>query len=182
MHRLVQQQSSAKTIKFYEMFHFDLIIYEMRDFDDTICIIHFMNEFTHYSWVFSLHDYRKKTLMFVFKSLINKCNRSEIAINSKIRIIRSSQKMSINKHLEDWIINQKIIWDWSTKNILEQNDKSKRFDVLLIEKARCIREHVKLSKNLFFECYMIVEHLMNRILNQILNWDSSLIRMQKMIN
>ncbi len=52
----------------------------------------------------------------------------------------------------------------------------------MIEKARCIREHVKLSKNLFLECYLIVEHLMNRILNQILNWESSLICMQKLIN
>jgi hypothetical protein len=35
MHQLVQRQSSARVIKSYEMLHFDLIIYEMRDFDDT---------------------------------------------------------------------------------------------------------------------------------------------------
>jgi hypothetical protein len=52
----------------------------------------------------------------------------------------------------------------------------------LTEKARCIREHAKLSKNLFFECYLAAEHLMNRILNQTLNWESSLIRIQKLIN
>ncbi len=182
MHRLVQKQSSARAIKLYEMLHFDLIIYEIKDFDDTICIAHFTNEFTHYSWVFSLNDHREKTLMFVFKDQINRCDRSDITIDSMIWIIRTNQETSIDKRLEDWIINQKIIWNWSAKNILEQNDKSKRFDALLIEKARCIREHAKLFENLFSECYMIAKHLMNRTSNQILNWESSLIRMQKLIN
>jgi hypothetical protein len=140
MHRLMQKTSTAKITKSYEMLHFDLIIYEIRNFNDTICIAHFTNEFTHYSWVFSLTNHREKTLMLVFKSLINRCDRSDIAINSMIRIIRTNQETSINKRLENWIINQKIIWNWSIKNILEQNDKSKRYEALLIEKARCIRE------------------------------------------
>jgi hypothetical protein len=182
MHRLVQKQSAARAIKLYEMLHFDLIIYEIRRFDEIICIAHFTDEFTHYSWVFSLNDHREKTLMPVFKGLINKCDRSGIAIDSMIRIIRTSQETSINKRLENWIINQEIIWDWSAKNILEQNDISKRYEALLIEKARCIREHAKLSEDLFSECYLTAEHLMNRTLNQTLNWESSLIRMQKLIN
>jgi hypothetical protein len=182
MHRLMQKQSSARAIKFYEMLYFDLIIYKIKRFDEIICIAHFTNEFTHYSWVFSLTNPREKTLMLVFKDLINRYDWSDIIINLMIRIIQTNQETSINKRLENWIINQKIIWDWSVKNILEQNDKSKRFDALLIEKAWCIREHAKLPENLFSECYMIVEHLMNRTLNQILNWDSSLIRLNKLIN
>jgi hypothetical protein len=172
MHRLVQKQSSARAIKLYEMLHFDLIIYEIKRFDEIICITHFTNELTHYSWIFSLTNHREKTLMLIFKDLINRCDRSDIAIDSMIRIIRTNQETSINKRLENWIINQKIIWDWSAKNILEQNDISKRYEALLIEKAKCIREHVKLSENLFFECYLIAEHLINRILNQTLNWES----------
>ncbi len=80
-----------------------------------------------------------------------------------IKIIRSDQETSIEQRLEDWIIDQKIIWDWSVKNTLEQNGKSKRFGVLLIEKAKCIREHAKLLEDLFSECYLIAEHLLNRI-------------------
>jgi hypothetical protein len=38
MHRLVQKQSTARAIKLYEMLHFDLTIYEIRRFDETICI------------------------------------------------------------------------------------------------------------------------------------------------
>jgi hypothetical protein len=182
MHRLVQKQLTARVIKFYEMLHFDLIIYEIKNFDEIICIAHFIDEFTHYSWVFSLMNHREKTLMFVFKNLINRCDRSNITINSMIRIIRTSQETSIDKRLENWIIYQKIIWNWSAKNTFEQNDISKRYEVLLIEKARCIREHAKLSEDLFLECYLIAEHLMNRTLNQILNWKSSLIQMQKLIN
>jgi hypothetical protein len=37
---------------------------------------------------------------------------------------------------------QEINWDWSTKNIFEQNEKSERFDDMLIEKAKCIKKHV----------------------------------------
>jgi hypothetical protein len=47
MHRLVQKQSSARAIKLYEMLHFDLIIYEIRRFDEIICIAHFTDEFIH---------------------------------------------------------------------------------------------------------------------------------------
>jgi hypothetical protein len=109
MHRLVQKASSARITKSYEMLHFDLIIYNMRRFDETICIAHSTNEFTHYSWIFSLTNHREKTLVFVFKNLINRCDESDITINSMMRIIRSNQKTSINKHLENLIINQKII-------------------------------------------------------------------------
>jgi hypothetical protein len=86
MHRLMQKQSSARAIKLYEMLHFDLIIYEIKKFDEIICIAHFIDEFTHYSWVFSFTNHREKTLMLVFKSLINRCDRSDIAIDSMIRI------------------------------------------------------------------------------------------------
>jgi hypothetical protein len=109
MHRLMQKSSSARIIKFYEMLHFDLIIYEIRKFDEIIYIAHFTNEFIHCSWVFSLTNHREKTLMFVFKDLINRCDWSNITINSMIWIIRTNQKTSIDKRLENWFIDQKII-------------------------------------------------------------------------
>jgi hypothetical protein len=76
---------------------------------------------------------------------------------------------------------QEISWDWSTKNTLEQNEKSERFDELLIEKARCIREHAKLSKDFYSECYLVAAHILNRTSSSTLSWDSSLIFMQKLL-
>jgi hypothetical protein len=76
---------------------------------------------------------------------------------------------------------QEINWDWSTKNISEQNEKFERFDDMLIEKTKCIRKHVKLSKNLYLECYLVVAHILNRTSSSSLNWDSSLIFMQKLL-
>jgi hypothetical protein len=76
---------------------------------------------------------------------------------------------------------QKINWDWSTKNIFEQNEKFERFDELLIEKARCIKEHAKLSKDFYSECYLVVAHILNRTSSSSLSWDSSLIFMQKLL-
>ncbi len=67
-----------------------------------------------------------------------------------------------------------------TKNILEQNDKFKRFDELLIEKTKCIKEHVKLSKNLYSECYLVIVHILNRTSSSVLSWNLSLIFMQKL--
>ncbi len=52
----------------------------------------------------------------------------------------------------------------------------------MIEKTRCIREHAKLSEDLFSECYLMTEHLLNRTLSQTLNWNSLLIRLNKLIN
>jgi hypothetical protein len=76
---------------------------------------------------------------------------------------------------------QEISWDWSTKNIFEQNEKFERFDDMLIEKAKCIREHVKLSKDFYSECYLVAAHILNRTSSSSLSWDSSLIFMQKLL-
>ncbi len=119
----------------------------------------------------------KKILMSLFKGLINRCDRIEMTIKSMIKIIRSKQKTSIGLNLKNWIIKQKIEWQWSFKNISEQNDKSEKYEVLLIEKTRCIRQHVKLSEDFYFECYLIAKHFINRIFTKTLNWDSFLIRM-----
>jgi hypothetical protein len=76
---------------------------------------------------------------------------------------------------------QEINWDWSTKNIFEQSEKFERFDKLLIEKTKCIKEHAKLSKDFYFECYLVVAHILNETSSSLLSWDSSLIFMQKLL-
>jgi hypothetical protein len=98
-----------------------------------------------------------------------------------IRIIRIDQEIFIDKKLEDWVRAQRINWDWSTKNIFEQNEKFERFDELLIEKVKCIKEHAKLSKDFYSECYLVVAHILNRTSSQTLSWDSSLISLQKLL-
>ncbi len=182
MHRLMQKILAERVIKSYEILNFDIIIFKKRfDFDETSCIAHFIDEFTSFNWVFSLIDHQEKTLMSMFKSLINRCDRAELIINSMMKKIRSEQETSIDLQLENWINSQSIEWDWSSKNTLEQNDKSERFDVLLIEKAKCIREFSKLSKDLYSECYLAAIYLLNRILMIQLSWDSSLIRLQRLL-
>jgi hypothetical protein len=52
---------------------------------------------------------------------------------------------------------------------------------VLIEKAKCIKKHVKLSKNLYLECYFVAAHILNRTSSSSLSWDSSLIFMQKLL-
>jgi hypothetical protein len=76
---------------------------------------------------------------------------------------------------------QEISWNWSTKNIFKQNEKFERFDDMLIEKAKCIKEHVKLSKDFYSECYLVAAHILNRTSSSSLSWNSSLIFMQKLL-
>jgi hypothetical protein len=76
---------------------------------------------------------------------------------------------------------QKINWNWSTKIISEQNKKFERFDELLIEKAKCIKEHAKLSKNFYSKCYFVAAHILNQTSSSSLSWESSLIFMQKLL-
>jgi hypothetical protein len=180
MHRLIQRTSSAKTIKIFQILHFDLIICN-KAFDETTCIAHFINELIFYNWVFSLMNHKKKTLLSIFKNLINQCDRIKFDERAIIRIIRINQEIFINKKLKNWVREQEINWDWSTKNIFEQNEKFKRFDDILIEKAKCIKKHIKLSKNLYSEYYFVVAHILNRTSSQVLSWDSSLIFMQKLL-
>ncbi len=52
---------------------------------------------------------------------------------------------------------------------------------MLIEKTKCIKKHVKLSKKFYFECYLVVAHILNRTSSSSLSWDSSLIFMQKLL-
>jgi hypothetical protein len=180
MHRLIQRTSSVRAIKIFQILHFDLIICN-KTFDETTCIAHFIDELIFYSWVFSLMNHRKKTLLWIFKDLINQCDRIKFDERAIIRIIRIDQEIFIDKKLENWMREQKINWDWSTKNIFEQNEKFERFDDMLIEKAKCIKEHVKLSEDLYSECYLVAAHILNRTSSQTLSWDSSLIFMQKLL-
>ncbi len=180
MHRLIQRKSSAKAIKIFQILHFDLIICN-KAFDETTCIAHFIDELIFYNWIFSLMNYKKKTLLSIFKDLINQCDRIEFDKRAIIRIIRIDQEIFIDKKLEDWMREQEINWNWSTKNIFEQNEKFERFDDMLIEKTKCIKEHVKLSEDFYFECYFVVAHILNRTSSSSLSWDSSLIFMQKLL-
>jgi hypothetical protein len=180
MHRLIQRKSSAKAIKIFQILHFDLIICN-KAFNETTCITHFIDELIFYNWVFSLMNHKKKTLLSIFKDLINQCNRIKFDERAIIRIIRIDQEIFIDKKLENWVREQEISWDWSTKNILEQNEKFERFDDMLIEKAKNIKKHVKLSKNLYFECYLVATHILNRTSSSSLSWDSSLIFMKKLL-
>jgi hypothetical protein len=76
---------------------------------------------------------------------------------------------------------QNINWDWSTKNIFEQNEKFEHFNELLIKKTKCIKKHAKLSKDLYSKCYLVAAHILNRTSSSSLSWDSSLIFMQKLL-
>jgi hypothetical protein len=75
----------------------------------------------------------------------------------------------------------RINWDWSTKNIFEQNKKFEHFDELLIEKVKCVKKHAKLSKDFYSECYLFAAYILNRTSSSVLSWDSSLIFMKKLL-
>ncbi len=160
--------------------HFDLIICN-KTFDEITYIAHFIDELIFYNWVFSLMNHKETTLLSIFKNLINQCDRIKFDERAIIRIIRIDQEIFIDKKLKNFIREQKIDWNWSTKNISEQNEKFKCFDDMLIEKAKCIKEHVKLSKDFYSECYLVAAHILNRTSSQVLSWDSSLIFIQKLL-
>ena len=107
MHQLINRASTGRAERPYQILHFDLTILNKR-FDGTSCIAHFTDEFTSYNWVFPLINHKEHTLMSVFKSLINKCDRAGLPINSVVSTIRSGQETSIGGDLEDWVTGQKI--------------------------------------------------------------------------
>jgi hypothetical protein len=180
MHRLIQRTSSTKAIKIFQILHFNLIICN-KAFNETTCITHFIDELIFYNWIFSLMNHKKKTLMSIFKNLINQCDRIKFDERAIIRIIRIDQEIFIDKKLENWVREQEINWNWSTKNISEQNEKFERFDDMLIEKAKYIKKYVQLSEDFYSECYFVVAHILNRTSTQTLSWDSSFIFMQKLL-
>jgi hypothetical protein len=118
MHCLIQRTSSMKTIKSFQILHFDLIICN-KSFDDMTCITHFIDELIFFNWVYSLINHKKKTLLSIFKDLINRCDRTKFNERAIILIIRIDQEIFIDKKLENWMRAQKINWDWSTKNIFQ---------------------------------------------------------------
>jgi hypothetical protein len=162
------------------MFHCDLIICN-KTFDEMTCITHFIDVLIFLNWVYSLINHKKKTLLSIFKDLINQCDRIKFNERAIDRIIRIDQEIFIDKKFENWMRAQEIHWDWSTKNIFEQNEKFERFDELLIEKTNCIKEHDKLSKDFYSECYLVAAHILNRTSSSSLSWDLLLIFMQKLL-
>lgn len=181
MHEIGQRSPTGRAIKPFQVLHFDLTINNMG-FDGTRCIAHFTDEFTSFSYVYPLVNHRESTLIPVFKSLINQCDRAGIAIGSVVSTIRTGQETSIGKDLEDWVLGQGIRWDWSAKNTPQQNGTSEKFGHLLTEKARCIRHHSKLPEDLYPDCYLAAVHLLNRTPTKSLNWDSPLVAMQRATN
>jgi hypothetical protein len=107
MHRLIQRTSLAKTMKFFQMLHFDLIICN-KAFNNMTCIAHFINEFIFFNWIYLLINHKKKLLLSIFKDLINQCDRKKCYKRAIIRIIRINQEIFIDKKLKDWMRAQKI--------------------------------------------------------------------------
>jgi hypothetical protein len=107
MHRLIQRTSSTKAIKIFQILHFDLIIFN-KTLNETTCITHFIDELIFYNWVFSLMNHKEKTLLSIFKNLINQCDRIKFDERAIIRIIRIDQKIFIDKKLENWMREQEI--------------------------------------------------------------------------
>ncbi len=107
MHRLIQRKSSTKTIKIFQILHFDWIICN-KAFDEITCIAHFIDELIFYNWIFSLMNHKKKTLLSIFKDLINQCDRIKFDERAIIRIIRIDQEIFIDKKLENWVCEQEI--------------------------------------------------------------------------
>jgi hypothetical protein len=110
MHRLIQRTSSAKTIKSFQILHFDLIICN-KTFDDKTCIANFIDELIFFSWVYSLINHKKKTLLSIFKDLINQYDRIKFNERAIIRIIRIDQEIFIDKKFKNWMRAQNINWD-----------------------------------------------------------------------
>ena len=100
MHQIINRAQSGRATKSYQMLHFDLTILG-RGFDGISCIAHFTDEFISFNWVFPLLDHKEKTLIPVFKSMINRCDRAELSIRSIVMIIRSGQETSIGGNLEE---------------------------------------------------------------------------------
>jgi hypothetical protein len=75
------------------------------------CITHFIDEWIFYNWIFSLMNHKEKTLLLIFKDLINQCDRIEFDERAIIRIIRIDQEIFINKKFENWMREQEINWD-----------------------------------------------------------------------
>jgi hypothetical protein len=109
MHKIVQKSFTAKAIKSFQILHFDLTI-DNQTFNDITCIAHFTDKFTSYNWTYSLIDHKEKTLISMFKSLINQCDRINMSINFMIQMIRTDQKIFIENKLNKWIQEQSIEW------------------------------------------------------------------------
>ena len=179
MHEMINRVFTFKTIRSFKILHFDITINNI-EFDEIKCIAHFTNEFISYCWIYFFINHKKATLFSVFKLLINQCNRVDLTTNAIVFAIRSNQKTSTEKKLQTWISEQKIKWNWFAKNISSQNEKFERFDVLLIEKTKCIRPHVKFFEKLYFEYYLIATYLINRTSIRTLNWKFSLMMIQRL--
>ena len=97
---------TVKIIKSFEILHFDIIIND-TEFDEIKCIAPFTNEFILYNWVYSFINYKKITLFFMFKLLINQCDCVDLVINAIVFVIRFDQETSIEKNWKHKSTNKK---------------------------------------------------------------------------
>jgi hypothetical protein len=91
------------------------------------------------------------------------------------------KKSSLIKNLKIECASKRLIEIDRRRIFLNKTKNFERFDDMLIEKAKCIKVHVKLSEDFYSECYFVVAHILNRTSSSSLNWFSSLIFMQKLL-
>ena len=109
MHKLVNRMPANRATKPFQILHFDLIILD-HAWEGTTCIAHFVDEVSRYNWVFPLPNHLEKTLIKIFKYMINLCDRHGIPIGSVLIIFRTDQEQSIGNKLENLVTEHGIQW------------------------------------------------------------------------
>ena len=89
MHKLVNYMPANRATKLFQILYFNLIILD-HAWDGTTCIAHFVNKVSRYNWVFPLPNHLEKTLIKIFKYMINLCDWQGILIRSVLIIFRTN--------------------------------------------------------------------------------------------
>lgn len=107
IHQIINKNPTDRAIKSFQVLYFDLTINDVG-FDGIRCITHFIDEFTSFNWIFFFINHKKTTLISIFKSLINQCNRAGLTTVITVSTIRIGQKTSIKKKLKKWVLSLDI--------------------------------------------------------------------------
>ena len=122
-------------------------------------------------WAYSISNKLQSILLAVIKFFVNMAERT---YDSRIATFRTNQKRGIGTNIENWIQNIGITFEYSARDMPEQNGSAEYSGGVLETKACCIRIAANIPEEIWPECILAAMYLLNHIPMKQHNWKSPL--------
>jgi len=117
-----------------------------------------MDDLTRMHWAYPIPNKLQSTILAVIKFFVNMAERTYA---SRIATFRTDQERGIGNDIESWIQEIRIMFEYSARDMPEQNGSAEHSGGVLETKVRCIRIATNIPEEMWPECILAATYLLN---------------------